>query len=293
MSTKQNKCWTKPTLYLSLLLFTSLLLSANCMAEICGTSMSTRLIAGQNIEVGSVSISNDEANVYVIYQTDGYYAITETHLDVATSPDLLKQTRQGNAIPGKFAYATEHDPGVYEVTHTIDITQWPAGTQLYFAAHAVVTSSESSETAWGEGEDFPGRNWAMYIGYEIQLCEDPPLNPGIIEFQDPEISTPENNPMVLITLIRTDGSDGVVSVEVNYVDITATANEDYFPLGYPPIVFNDGETTQQIRAFPLDDYQVEDDEQFQLQLSNPVGASLGPQDTTTITIIDDDTGPVH
>ncbi|MEJ2642224.1 MAG: hypothetical protein P8010_21905, partial [Desulfosarcinaceae bacterium] len=113
----------------------------------CGQAMETVLIAGQNMPVGTVVVENDEQYLTVTYQTDGDWLITETHLDVATRPEDLQQTPKGNAIAGRFAYKSEHDPGVTTVTHTIDLAAWPAGTQLYLAAHSVVVSAFASETA--------------------------------------------------------------------------------------------------------------------------------------------------
>jgi hypothetical protein len=50
-----------------------------------------------------------------------HWLITETHLDVATRPEDLAQTPKGNAVAGRFAYKSEHDPGVTTVFHTIDL----------------------------------------------------------------------------------------------------------------------------------------------------------------------------
>ena len=78
----------------------------------CGQITETALMAGQSIPVGSVVVENDAQYLYVTYQTDGNWLITETHLDIATRPEDLKQTSKGNAVPGQFAYKSEHDPGV-------------------------------------------------------------------------------------------------------------------------------------------------------------------------------------
>lgn len=290
MTTKTSMRWTNIALFISIVLLTGTMTSEPCQAENCGTPMSTRLIAGQHIDVGTITITNDASNAYVRYETDGTWAIGETHLDVTTSPEQLKQTKKGNAIAGQFTYHTSHDPAVYDVTHTVDITAWPAGTQLYFAAHAVVTSSASSETAWGEGMAFPGKNWAMYFVYEVQMCTEPPLNPGIIEFQDPNISQVESVPSIMVTILRKEGSDGVASVDIDSSDISATADDDYVAIS-ATVVFEDGETMKQVEVFILNDEFYEVDEQFQLHLSNVTGADLGPEDTATITIIDDDDMP--
>jgi hypothetical protein len=155
-------------------------------AEICGSSSSI-LWAGQHMDAGSVTISNTETDVSVTFAASGDWEICETHLHIATSLEDIPQTRAGNPKIGNFAFKGEHDPCVQTFTYTfaydelaafldIDVVNCgPGGTELYFAAHAVVTSPTlGSETAWGEGPGFPGRSWAMYNSYTPICCENPP-----------------------------------------------------------------------------------------------------------------------
>jgi Calx-beta domain len=253
----------------------------------CGQPVETALIAGQHIPVGTVTIENDENNLYVTYQTDGDWLITETHLDVATRPEDLKQTSKGNAVPGRFAYKSEHDPGVATVTHTIDLTAWPSGAELYLAAHCVVVSASGSETAWGEGMDFPGSNWAMYISYLPQSCAPPPVEPGVIDLMPSNIEVQEDGVMFTLQLIRTNGSDGQASVTLTSSDITATAGDDYETVNQV-VTFADGETEKSVEVYVLDDYQIEPDEQFRVQISDVTGAEAGTNTETLCTIIDND-----
>ena len=253
----------------------------------CGEITETALIAGQSIPVGSVTVENDAQYLYVTYQTDGNWLITETHLDVATRPEDLKQTSKGNAVPGRFAYSSEHDPGVVTVTHTIDLAAWPSGTPLFLAAHSVVVSASGSETAWAEGLDFPGNNWAMYFSYEIQSCDPPPIEPGVIDMLPSTIEVPENGVSIILHLIRTNGSDGQATVTLATNDISATMGDDY-EAGPTTVIFDDGETEKYIEIFILDDTQVEGDEQFVVQISDVTGAEMGVDTSTVCTIIDDD-----
>lgn len=141
----------------------------------------TDLIAGGGnpnsaIDVGEVIAWNDEDFLYVTYNTTDDWYITETHLHVADSLEGIPQTKKGNPIPGQFDYGDEYDydDGMTTVTYTIPWT-WSPGTTLYIAAHAVVQKligydEEGNpiyqiETAWGDGEDFPGKNWATYFEY--------------------------------------------------------------------------------------------------------------------------------
>ncbi|MHA2248461.1 MAG: vWA domain-containing protein [Candidatus Hodarchaeales archaeon] len=139
----------------------------------------TDLIAGGGnpksaIDVGDVTIWNDEGFLYIVYETTNDWYITETHLHVADSLEGIPQTKKYNPIPGHFTYQIYHDPSVQTYMYVIPWT-WDPGTTLYIAAHAVVQKIigydiyenpiYQIETAWGDGLDFEGNNWATYIIY--------------------------------------------------------------------------------------------------------------------------------
>ncbi|MFX1576846.1 MAG: hypothetical protein ACFFCF_06705 [Promethearchaeota archaeon] len=88
------------------------------------------------IDVGDVSIWNDLEFLYVHYQTDEPWCITETHLEVATDSSLIPQ-KNGNPIPGHFTYKDEWDPCITGYTYMIPLS-WLPDAELVIAAHAVV-----------------------------------------------------------------------------------------------------------------------------------------------------------
>lgn len=279
----------RPSLLILLLLMITLTPVAGLAQSSCGEVMETTLMAGQNIPVGTVTIENDEQYLYVTYQTDGNWLITETHLDVATQPVDLKQTSKGNAIAGQFAYKSDHDPGVITVTHTIDLSAWPSNSNLYLAAHCVVVSGSESETAWAEGMEFPGKNWAMYVAYTMQSCEPSPIAPGVINMQAERIEVMEDAVSITLQLTRNEGSDGVVTVTLETQDLTAIKGEDYSSDRGLQATFEDGETDKSITVYILDDSIDEYDEDFDVQIITVTGgAELGPNDSTLIIIKDND-----
>ncbi|MBZ5708838.1 hypothetical protein [Nannocystis pusilla] len=145
-------------------------------AEACGEA-SVELIAGQNIDVGEVTVYNDETTVCVAFTTEGDWYMTETHLAIATDPVGIPQMN-GNPIPGQFPLHhedlwTQHD--VFCVL-LADIGAEP-GDPLYIATHAAVAQEiegeiVGGETAWGQGHDFPGGNWGMYFEYVPSTCDE-------------------------------------------------------------------------------------------------------------------------
>lgn len=130
------------------------------------------LIAAQNIKVGTVTMSNDEENIYVEIQTDDDWFIAETHMQVGASlDDFPLAGRWGNPIPGKFEYKENHDPQTTDFEYTVPLGNWEPGDVLLIAVHAsvghfVVDKFVGEESAWGAGERFTNKgNWAMYCTY--------------------------------------------------------------------------------------------------------------------------------
>ena len=114
------------------------------------------LYAGQDIDVGTVSVWNDDTTLYVKYETTGDWVMTETHLAVAEELDDIPQTRKGNPIPGRFEYKMEHDPAVQAFTYAIPLGTWESCDihDLVIAAHAKVVRpiDGCDEIVWQIGD---------------------------------------------------------------------------------------------------------------------------------------------
>ena len=133
------------------LFFLVSVLSVSAFAHTEEIPFSTVLYAGKTIKVGNVEVWNDDSNLYVKYDLDDQWCLTEYHLDVATSPGDIPQTKKGNPIPGKFTYKDELDycdKEPLEITIPLD-DSWEPKKQLYLAAHAVVYRYE---TEWQIGD---------------------------------------------------------------------------------------------------------------------------------------------
>jgi parallel beta-helix repeat protein len=96
------------------------------------------------------------------------------------------------------------------------------------------------------------------------------------------------NGTVTITVVRTGGTFGAVSVDYATSNGTATAGADYTASG-GTLIFSDGQTTADFTVPILTDTLSEGSETFQVTLSNPGGgATLGTPAAATVTITDDD-----
>lgn len=148
-----------------------------CKQSCCENEVQTYVLyGGQTIEVGEISVINDNDFVYVTYTTTGCWEIDETHLYVG-DPAGIPVNRSNTPIPGQFPYSSTHPDGTTSYTYAVPLAGLPACYAI--AAHASVSCNdgsdeEQSETAWSFGEEFPNTNrWGWYSEYCTQeVCDD-------------------------------------------------------------------------------------------------------------------------
>ncbi|MBK8610035.1 MAG: hypothetical protein IPL84_08805 [Chitinophagaceae bacterium] len=129
------------------------------------------LVAGQSINAGTVSVTNDDEYIYVTYNTANGWFLTETHLYVGDCA-AIPVNNPGNPIPGHFPYSGTH-ANLTSYTYQVPISQIAPGSCGCIAAHAVVKQYNSSnqvinsQTAWGNGTRInpSGGNWGMKFEY--------------------------------------------------------------------------------------------------------------------------------
>jgi hypothetical protein len=165
-------------LVLGLVLVLGLSMIASAAAEepiICGEAQVSPLTAGQFIPVGTVTVSNDEDNLYVTYQTTGDWYLKETQLHV------LDYAPMERLPPGQAPYKDENVPP-YPTSHTFVVPLSGLGfevgcgeTDLWLQAHATVVKivggeEVQSETAYGGDIGGDGGAWYGNIMYTVQCC---------------------------------------------------------------------------------------------------------------------------
>ena len=125
---------------------------------------------------------------------------------------------------------------------------------------------------------------------QSKLFSTIPQNPGTISLAT---STPspvsEEAGKVTLTVVRTGGSSGTVTVNYSVDDQTALAGSDYVDIVNGSVTFLNGETSKNIEISLLNDDVFEPDETFTIGLlgTNGVG-QVGTPRTATVTIVDDD-----
>lgn len=110
---------------------------------------------------------------------------------------------------------------------------------------------------------------------------------GTVQFSAPTYAVDEGGPYATITVTRTGGTAGGVTVDYATSEVTATAGQDYTATS-GALLFGPGATRLTFSVPILDDGLVEGNETIRLDLSNPAGgAKLGPLAAAVLHIRED------
>jgi hypothetical protein len=155
--------------------------SARIAETACGTETTCTLWAGQTINAGTITVENDNTNLYVTYNTTGIFGTL--HLWVGTDLTLVPSSKsdKGTPVPGKFPYKYTTN-GETTYTFTIPLNKIPGYDQkcgtgsrpIYVVAHAEVTINGNKETAFGGCVPGTGPRWWYYAVHTLQCCDTPP-----------------------------------------------------------------------------------------------------------------------
>jgi len=113
---------------------------------------------------------------------------------------------------------------------------------------------------------------------------------GTIGFSSAYYYYAENAGNAVITVIRTNGLNGTVSVQYSTGSGTASANVDYTPVS-GLLTFASGESVKTFNVPLRDDTALEPEETVYLMLSNPNGGAVLGSNTAVLVITDNEQGP--
>jgi Zn-dependent metalloprotease len=112
-------------------------------------------------------------------------------------------------------------------------------------------------------------------------------NETVMQLSAPQYGVAENVSKVTLTVKRSGNLAGASSVHYSLVDATALAGSDY-TLATGTLAFAANTTSKTFTVTILNDVVSEAPEFFVVKLDAPVGGVLGPQDTATVLVTDDD-----
>lgn len=113
---------------------------------------------------------------------------------------------------------------------------------------------------------------------------------GVLQFSAATYSGLESATGAVITVTRTGGALGNVSVPFTARAGTATAGTDFIATN-GILTFNNGVTSRSFTVPLLNDASPESSETVLLALGNPTGTTLGSPNAATLTVTDDDSAP--
>lgn len=147
--------------------------------------LTLELCAGQDIDVGTVTITEVGGSLVITYDLNEPWVLCESHVDIGDELDDLHTNAPGNPQVGLFDLSRTYDPCVSSDTYLVGCdddafadVDFETVESLFVAVHGVVrnTESDAEETAWVcEDQDDVSRfvdrgNWATYFTYD--LCEE-------------------------------------------------------------------------------------------------------------------------
>lgn len=137
----------------------------------------------------------------------------------------------------------------------------------------------------------PNEVWVTSFGGGLRVgyASPPTSTPGSVALAQASYTVSEDGTSLLVSVTRSGGSSGQVSVNYTTLDGTALAGEDYVATS-GQLVWQDGETGTKTFSIPLiNDGMVEANETFSIQLSEPTGGlKLGEPATATVTLQSED-----
>lgn len=223
-----------------------------------------------------------------VLQTDRFDDFHYYHVDVPTNAGTLSITTTAQrdvdllvryGEPPRFDFATYPLPSGRDSqtlvsagltgNERIDIASPSVGTY-----HVVVINfSQQPQTAYTVRADFGG--------------------PGQIALAAAQLSVGEADGNTVLSVTRSRGSLGAVSVDYATTGGSATAGSDYRPVSGTLSWAAGDSAPRQITLQVLDDTAAESAETIELGLSSPTGgATLGSPATAQVTIVDNDSAPV-
>ena len=153
------------------------------------------------------------------------------------------------------------------------------------------TNFEGTETAfWIELQDPPNEIHFGRRRCKVLVIRDD--DPGSIGFLKSTYVFKESDMLAVVPIHRTNGSDGLVTVDYNCRDMTAE-NGTHYRQRSGTITLDDGELSKEIEVELIQDSCTDcQDKAFNLELTNPSGGALIDRDSCLVRILFDETSSV-
>jgi endonuclease G len=267
----------------------------------------TLIVLRNDTTAGDVTVGGSDYNLDVGMKNTTYFSSLAGTFDIAGAEMvMIKAAGSGAAgvtgnihtLAGGTATAQFNSVAAPKL-----ITSSQSGTNQFVyvnnSTQSIADFNGTDATGAATGLTFGVGNNANNTAYINSLRSTPPptptptptVNPGALRFSSATYSVAENGGSISITVSRTGGSDGAVSINYATSNNSATSGEDYTAAS-GTLSFANGETSKSFSVAILDDAEFEGDETVNLALSSPAGgATLGTPNTATLTITENENPP--
>ena len=197
----------------------------------------------------------------------------------------LMQASDGNFYGVTINGGANSDGTIYSITSS------GAFNSLYSFAGAdgqypICTLLQSGNSLYGTTSEGGSNSDGTVFAYAL------PASPGTLQFSAQSYDVNENGGSVTLSVTRTGGSSGAVSVGYSDIDGTAEAGVDY-QTNSGTLSWADGDGTAKTVTIAINDRGLTNGAtlSFSVVLANPIGgAALGTISTATVNIADNDAG---
>ncbi|HZF01516.1 MAG TPA: Calx-beta domain-containing protein [Methylomirabilota bacterium] len=253
--------------------------------KLSNPTVGAQLVAPSNavvvLQAGAAGLSFTNAAMSV-FKNVGSAAITV----VCSNPGIEPVVVDSNTVPLSVHYYTVDGTAVAgqdysSVSGTLIFTNG-IGTNIIFVPiinNSLITGSRTFTVSLTNATA-PGK----ITSPSNQVVTIIDSNSGL-SFSSPTYSVTKTNVSATITVIRTDNTNTVSTIDFSTADGTAKAGTDYISTN-GTCIFTNGVTSRTFAVTVLAGTTVQPDKTVLLQLSNPTGGILAPPSAATLTIHD-------
>ncbi|MBT8198519.1 MAG: hypothetical protein KJO84_08495, partial [Acidimicrobiia bacterium] len=239
----------------------------------------------------TVTIEDDDANPGTILFTVASRAVSEA----AATVQIDVERFGGSLGEVTVDYATEEGTASEgdDYAATSGTLTWVDGerdTRSFSVPIVNDTAEEGSESFTVTLSNPTGGALLGVPATEIVTIENDDAANGVLDFSVSEVTVTEGGDVTL-TVERTGGSYGAVSVDYQTLNRSAMAPDDYTAASGTLDWADDDTTTRSITITTIDDATDEPAEEFDVLLSNPTGGARTGAGFAVVTLEDNDLGP--
>jgi uncharacterized delta-60 repeat protein/uncharacterized repeat protein (TIGR01451 family) len=237
--------------------------------------------------IATLEIANVDSSVRFSAAT---YVRNEDAIDGVATIDVVREGSTSGISTIQFATTTNGTavPGVNYIPTNASVVFQPGDTHQSVRVPVLHNPLAEPDKTVTMALTLPQNTILLTPNQAVLTIQNVDLAPGQFVFSAPAYSVSEGAGSALITVLRTNGFTGIVSVNIATAPGSAAPGVRYFPTN-GVLTFADGQQSRTFAVTIIDDNIVNGDQDFNVVLSSPNGgATIGMPSQVPVTIIDND-----